>query len=257
MYSLISNQYCDKFGFTPEEVMHMLEYYGLGEYYPILHEWYDGYKFGTAEIYNPWSILCYMEDALSGNFQPRPYWSNTSSNSIIRELVEGADDETRKDLETLLDGSTIEKPIHEDITYGDIYRSQDNLWNFLFFTGYLKAIKEQPEGNQIYLEMSIPNLEIASVYENSISYWFDKKMERTDKSALIRALERRDCEAAEDFINRQLMDTISYFDYAESYYHSFMTGLLKGSGKYIVQSNRESGDGRPDIVLKTANVRKV
>lgn len=256
VYSLISNQYCDKFGFTPEEVMHMLEYYGLGEYYPILHEWYDGYKFGTAEIYNPWSILCYMEDALSGNFQPRPYWSNTSSNSIIRELVEGADDETRKDLETLMDGSTIEKPIHEDITYGDIYRSQDNLWNFLFFTGYLKAIKEQPEGNQIYLEMSIPNLEIASVYENSISYWFDKKMERTDKSALIRALERGDCEAAEDFINRQLMDTISYFDYAESYYHGFMTGLLKGSGKYIVQSNRESGDGRPDIVLKTANVRK-
>ena len=105
--------------------------------------------------------------------------------------------------------------------------------------------------------MSIPNLEIASVYENSISYWFDKKMERTDKSALIRALERGDCEAAEDFINRQLMDTISYFDYAESYYHGFMTGLLKGSGKYIVQSNRESGDGRPDIVLKTANVRKV
>ena len=104
--------------------------------------------------------------------------------------------------------------------------------------------------------MSIPNLEIASVYENSISYWFDKKMERTDKSALIRALERGDCEAAEDFINRQLMDTISYFDYAESYYHGFMTGLLKGSGKYIVQSNRESGDGRPDIVLKTANVRK-
>ena len=257
VYSLISNQYCDKFGFTPEEVMHMLEYYGLGEYYPILHEWYDGYKFGTAEIYNPWSILCYMEDALSGNFQPRSYWSNTLSNNIIRELVEGADDETRKDLETLMDGSTIEKPIHEDITYGDIYRSQDNLWNFLFFTGYLKAIKEQPEGNQIYLEMSIPNLEIASVYENSISYWFDKKMERTDKSALIRALERGDCEAAEDFINRQLMDTISYFDYAESYYHGFMTGLLKGSGKYIVQSNRESGDGRPDIVLKTANVRKV
>ena len=104
--------------------------------------------------------------------------------------------------------------------------------------------------------MNIPNLESASIYEDSISYWFDQRMKQTDRSPLLRALEAGDCQAAEDFINRQLMDTISYFDHAESFYHGFMAGLLTNIGGYRVKSNRESGNGRPDIVMQTPNIRK-
>ena len=155
-----------------------------------------------------------------------------------------------------MNGGSIEKRVHEDITYGDIHQSQDNLWNFLFFTGYLKKISERKEENKLYVTMKIPNIEIATIYEDSISYWFDQRIKATDRSPLREALEAGDCQAAEDFINGQLMDTISYFDHAESFYHGFMAGLLTNIGGYRVQSNRESGNGRPDIVMYTANIRK-
>ena len=189
------------------------------------------------------------------DYLPRSYWSNTSSNSIVREMVAEADDAAKEDLETLMNGGTIEKPVHEDITYADIHQTQDNLWNFLFFTGYLKKVGERKEGRKLYLEMKIPNLELASIYEDSISYWFDQRMKQTDRSPLLRALEAGDCQAIEDFINRQLADTISYYDYAENFYHGFMAGLLVNIGGYRVKSNRESGNGRPDIVMTELRFR--
>ena len=247
--SVLHTRYADSFGFTEEEVQAMLAYYDLSAELPEVKSWYDGYLFNAIEIYNPWSILKYVNDRKDKVTEfALPYWSNTSSNSIIREMVGEADEEAREDLETLINGGTIEKRVHEDITYGDIHQSQDNLWNFLFFTGYLKKIRERKEDNKLYLTMEIPNLEIASIYEDSISYWFDQRMKQTDRSPLLRALEAGDCQAAEDFINRQLMDTISYFDHAESFYHGFMAGLLVNIGGYRVKSNRESGNGRPDIV---------
>ena len=170
-------------------------------------------------------------------------------------MVGEADVDAKRDLETLINGGTIEKPVHEDITYGDIHQTQDNLWNFLFFTGYLKKVGEQKEGNHLKLEMKIPNIEIATIYENSISYWFEQRIKETDRSPLVRALETGDCEAAEDFINRQLADTISYYDYAENFYHGFMAGLLVNIGGYSVKSNRESGNGRPDIVMSELKFR--
>ena len=255
--SILSVNYPGSFGFTEPETQEMMAYFGLSDNYAELKRWYDGYCFGGVEIYNPWSILNYIRMAeVDKNYLPRPYWSNSSSNSIIREMVGEADEETRTDLETLINGGTIEKRVHEDITYGDIHQSQDNLWNFLFFTGYLKKIGERKEQNKLYLTMKIPNLEIASIYEDSISYWFDQRMKQTDRSPLLRALESGDCQAAEDFINRQLMDTISYFDHAESFYHGFLAGLLTNIGGYRVKSNRESGNGRPDIVMQTPNIRK-
>ena len=248
--SILSPHYSDCFGFTESEVKELLAYYDLSDKYQDMKEWYDGYLFGDAEIYNPWSILCYVKTALGKRDSfARPYWSNTSSNSIVRELIEDADENTRRELEILMDGDTIEKPVHEDITYEDIHESMDNLWNFLFFTGYLRAVNQRFENRKIYLEMSIPNEEIASIYENSIAAWFDKKINKIDRNPLIKALEDGDCSAAEDFISAQLMDTISYFDYAENYYHGFMAGLLSGVGSYSVFSNRESGTGRPDIVM--------
>lgn len=249
--SIMGTNYPDCFGFTEPEVMEMAEYFGFADKYPELREWYDGYCFGEdTEIYNPWSILSYLRTAEgSRKALPRPYWSNTSSNDIVRGMVEDADDQTRKELEILMNGGTIEKPVHEDITYGDIHASMNNLWNFLFFTGYLKKIGERLDGTNIFLTLAIPNLEIASVYTNSIYQWFGEKVSRLDTHALIEALETGDCKTAEDFISNQLMDTISYYDYAKRYYHGFMTGLLTNAGGYRVLSNRESGTGRPDIVL--------
>lgn len=256
VHSILSNYYSSSFGFTEGEVRGMLAYYGLGDRFPEVREWYDGYRFGTSEIYNPWSIISYIKNALAADFLPRPYWSNTSSNSIVRELVEEADGETRKELETLMEGGTIEKPVHEEITYGDVHTSKDNLWNFLFFTGYLKAAEKRMEGVDIFLRMSIPNTEVGSVYRQSILSWFGEKVSHTDRTPLIKALEEGDVQAAESFVSDQLLQTISYFDYAENYYHGFLTGLLSGFDQYEVQSNRESGTGRPDLILKTPAIRK-
>ena len=255
--SVLRTEYGDSFGFTESEVEAMLAYYDLQEELPEVKRWYDGYLFNDIEIYNPWSIVNYVYDHDRKITQfALPYWSNSSSNSIIREMVGEADADAKRDLETLINGGTIEKPVHEDITYGDIHQSQDNLWNFLLFTGYLKKVGEQKEGNNLKLEMKIPNIEIATIYENSISYWFEQRIKETDRSPLVRALETGDCEAAEDFINRQLADTISYYDYAENFYHGFMAGLFVNIGGYLVKSNRESGNGRPDIVMQTVQVRK-
>ena len=254
--SVLHTRFGDSFGFTQEEVEGLLAYYDLSEQLEEVKKWYDGYLFNDFEIYNPWSILKYVNDRKDHVTEfALPYWSNTSSNSIVREMVGEADEMAKADLETLMAGGTIEKQVHEDITYGDIHQTQDNLWNFLFFTGYLKKVGERTVGNNLWLEMKIPNIEIATIYENSISYWFEQRMKQTDRSPLVRALETGDCEAAEDFINRQLADTISYYDYAETFYHGFMAGLLVNIGGYRVKSNRESGNGRPDIVMTESKFR--
>ena len=256
--SVLRTEYGDSFGFTESEVEEMLAYYDLQEELTEVKRWYDGYLFNDIEIYNPWSIINYVYDRDRKITQfALPYWSNTSSNSIIREMVGEADQEAKADLETLINGGTIEKPVHEDITYGDIHQSQDNLWNFLFFTGYLKKMSERKDesGESLYLSMAIPNTEIKTIYKNSISYWFEQRMKETDRSPLVRALETGDCEAAENFISEQLFHTISYYDYAENFYHGFMAGLLVNIGGYLVRSNRESGNGRPDIVMTESKFR--
>ena len=254
--SVLHTRFGDSFGFTQEEVEELLAYYGLSEQLEEVKKWYDGYLFNDFEIYNPWSILKYVNDRKDHVTEfALPYWSNTSSNSIVREMVGEADEMAKADLETLMAGGTIEKQVHEDITYGDIHQTQDNLWNFLFFTGYLKKVGERTVGNNLWLEMKIPNIEVATIYENSISYWFEQRMKETDRSPLVRALETGDCEAAENFISEQLFHTISYYDYAENFYHGFMAGLLVNIGGYRVKSNRESGNGRPDIVMTESKFR--
>ena len=248
--TVLHTRYSSGFGFTEDEVKTILEYYDLGSCISEVRKWYDGYLFGGSEIYNPWSILKYVTDHNDKVTEfPLPYWSNTSSNSIVREMIYNADNKTKNELETLMAGGTIEKPVHEDITYEDIHASMDNLWNFLFFTGYLKAGRQRTDGETLYIELAIPNTEIKTIYRQSIMTWFDKNIEKTDRGPLIKALEQGDCKSAEDFISSQLMDTISYFDYAENYYHGFIAGLLSGTDRYIVRSNRESGSGRPDIVM--------
>ena len=254
--SILSAYYNDSFGFTEAEVKEMLAYYGFEDKYDEVKEWYDGYQFGNVEIYNPWSIINYIKESMGknkGNFTiaTKPYWSNTGSNDIIKELAENADSDARADLETLISGGTIKKPAHENITYGDVHANDDNVWNFLFFTGYLKMKDIYIDaGGTTYLELAIPNKEVRQIYKQTIKNWFDARMKSIDNTDLIKALEQGDCEAAQIFINTQLKKTMSYFDTLESFYHGFMAGLLSLTKDYEADSNKESGDGRPDIMLK-------
>ena len=253
----VTSQACGEyFGFTPEEVRGMLDFYGIKENYETVRQWYDGYQFGNAEVYNPWSVINYVDSCrLNKNSLPKPYWSNTSSNNIVRTLVEKADFSVKQEIEDLIEGKTIIKPIHEDITYEDMDSTQDNLWNFLFFTGYLKKIREHQEEETIYMEMAIPNREVRYIYKNTVLRWFEKKVEKKELSPLYESILNGDTEKMEEILSENLMETISFYDYQESYYHGFLAGMLKNIGNYIVLSNRESGNGRPDILLKYPSVK--
>ena len=249
--SLLSNDYSEYFGFTQEEISDLLHYYSLEERQEELKKWYNGYRFGNTEVYNPWSVINYANDKVwNSALFPKPYWSNTSSNSIVRELIETADVSAKKEIEELIAGGTIKKQIHEEITYTDIHVSQDNLWNFLFFTGYLKMTNQSMEGNQIYLDLSIPNEEIRYIYQNTIREWFNQKIKSTDLTPMFQSMLRGDSEAFEDLLKKHLRESISYYDTKEAYYHGFLTGILSGLQDYEILSNREAGNGRPDILLK-------
>ena len=249
--SILSTTYAEHFGFTQNEVDQMLTHYGLEQNRSAVKTWYDGYQFGDTEVYNPWSVISYVNSCYKDkNSLLRPYWSNTSSNSIVRTLVERADLSVKQEIEALIEGKTITKPIHEDITYDDMDSTQDNLWNFLFFTGYLKKISEHQDGEDILVEMAIPNSEVRYIYKNMVMRWFEEKTKTKELSPLYESLLNGDREKMAEILSENLMETISFYDYQESYYHGFLAGMLKNIGNYIVQSNRESGNGRPDILGK-------
>lgn len=257
--SITRNEYGEYFGFVQAEVDAMLRDYGMEDKSTVVKQWYDGYQFGSTEVYNPWSIINFVKVHVSDRDAiPVPYWANTSSNSIVKSLVERMDDEggqMQGQLEHLMNGGTIEKPIHEDITYDSIYDSEDNLWNFLFFTGYLKKIAVRQEGEGRIVTMAIPNMEVSYIYKNTIHTWFEKKQRGFDMSPLFTAIEEGDTDRMEKEISGFLSKTISYFDYGESYYHGFLSGLLQMTSKYRVLSNREAGLGRADIILQTPRIR--
>ena len=248
--SVRSDNFSEAFGFTESETMQMLADYGLTDKADEVREWYDGYLFGNQEIYNPWSVTKYVYGQLDRpDSYPEPYWSNTSSNSIIKDLVFRADESVREELDTLIQGGTIEKRIHEDITYADVYESEDNIWNFLFFTGYMKKVSERQEGEDIYVSMRIPNLEIKSIYRHQIRFWFDKIVAGANRDELYAAIVRKDTGTIENILTDLLERSISTFDSDESFYHGYLLSMLTGFPSYRVKSNREEGDGRPDIIL--------
>ena len=254
--SITNKTFAEHFGFTQEEVEQMLRDYGLEENLETVRQWYDGYQFGETEVYNPWSVINYVNSCYNNKKEfAKPYWSNTSSNSIVRNLVEHADISVKQEIEALIEGGTIEKPIHEDITYDDMDSTEDNLWNFLFFTGYLKKISERQEGETIYMEMAIPNSEVRYVYKNAVLRWFEEKTKKKELTPLYESMLNGDAEKMAEILSENLMETISFYDYQESYYHGFLAGMLKNIGNYIVQSNRESGNGRPDILVRYPSVR--
>lgn len=166
--SILDKKYSEHFGFSEAELLELMTYYGVENRFPIMKEWYDGYLFGNVEVYNPWSVIKFLYDLYSDvNAVPRPYWINTSSNDIIRELIAWADRETKGQLEALLKGETLDIQVHEEITYEDIYDSGENLWNLLYFTGYLTKAGEYFKESSIYLQVCIPNTEVKTIYQNT------------------------------------------------------------------------------------------
>ena len=254
--SVTDDSCSEYFGFTQQDVDQMLAFYDLSDRTEAVKQWYDGYCFGNTEVYNPWSVINFVSSCRRNrNALPRPYWSNTSSNDIVRILVEKSDLSVRREIETLIEGCSITKPVHEDITYEDMQSTQDNLWNFLFFTGYLKKLREFQEEENIYIEMTIPNREVRYIYKNTVLHWFEEKTEKKELSPLYESILNGDAGKMAEILSENLMETISFYDYQESYYHGFLAGMLKNIGNYIVLSNREAGNGRPDIVLKYPSIR--
>ncbi|MBE6842417.1 MAG: AAA family ATPase [Ruminococcus sp.] len=251
VYPITENAFSQYFGFTEDEVKQAVEFYNLEKYFPKIKQWYNGYKFGSTEIYNPWSVLKYLQSALNNDTaRPEPYWSNTSSNDIIRQIIFEGDENIKYKIEELINGGHVTAPIYEDITYRNVKINSDYIWSFLLFTGYLKPIDFFKNEHHITcFKGVIPNIEISTIYRSTIMQWFEEKLNSTPRNELFDALLNEDTETIEDTLSDWLDETISYYDSKENYYHGFLTGMLTGFKGYTVKSNRESGDGRPDILI--------
>ncbi len=254
--SILDQQYSEHFGFTESEVLQMMQYYGVESRFSTMKEWYNGYTFGDTEVYNPWSVVNYMSD-LNAKLTvfPRSYWINTSSNDIIKDLIVRADRETKSQIETLLRGDTLDIQVHEEVTYEDMYSNNENLWNFLYFTGYLTKEREYFKESIIFLKVLIPNIEVKTIYQSTILNWMKGNIKKENFHDLYQAIEDGNEDKMRDILNSQLFQTISFFDSAENFYHGFLTGILSQSENYLVKSNRESGDGRSDITVKSPSLR--
>jgi hypothetical protein len=254
--SILSTRYDEFFGFTQSEVDEMLAYYEIESAAEILKTWYDGYLFGKKEVYNPWSVNKWVADRIDDeDCLPRPYWVNTSSNDIVRHLIDCADSEMKQDLETLIAGGTITKAIHEDITYDEIEKKPRHLWNFLFFTGYLKKTGRgfMYDNDQLMLELTIPNIELRYIYKNKIQEWFSETITAKNLDAFYCAILSGNVEFFQSELSALLASSISFMDAAENFYHGFMVGILSRLNDYLVKSNRESGNGRSDLVMYGVN----
>ena len=250
-YSITKNKFSQYFGFTQAEMQEILQTFSLEQYAGTIAKWYDGYRFGLTEIYNPWSVLNCIDSYLQNDMVAcEPYWSNTSSNRIVKRLIEESNERTKSMVEELINGTPIHTQIFEDVTYGTIDVNQDYIWSFLLFTGYLKIISCETVGDETYYDMVIPNVEIKSIYKNTIRSWFIDHVNRDSRTDILESVIHADAEKLEDLLCTWLTNTISCFDEQENYYHGFVTGLVSGFNGYMVVSNRESGNGRFDLVVK-------
>ena len=256
IFSITNVLFDEELGFTDNEVLSMAEYYGYGYRFDLIKEWYDGYRFGNADVYCPWDVINYIyllgsePDAI-----PKPFWINTSDNDIIRNFIQMAKPGTRKELEQLMAGEAIPKKINQELTYRDLYSSIDNLWSILFTTGYLT--QRGREEDEVYL-LAIPNLEIRKTFIDQILEWFQREARRDAPmlDAFCAAFARGDAQAVEDRFNAYLSRTISIRDTSvrknrkENFYHGILLGLLSHREDWYIRSNAESGDGYSDILVE-------
>ncbi|MDD6763382.1 MAG: AAA family ATPase [Clostridiales bacterium] len=248
--SILSDSYSESFGFVQSEVDELMRYYDIEQKRGEMKDWYDGYLFGKSEVYNPWSVLNQIKTwARDKDAFAVPWWANTSSNSIIRTLIGQSDDETKAIVERLIHGGNVRTYLKETVTYGDLTESNENIWSFLFFTGYLKVEAFKKTGTKILYSLVIPNLEIHDCYTDIIMQYFDTYKRAVNKDELYKALLSRDAAGFAGPITRLLKSSISFYDNKESFYHGLVSGLLAGNIYYKVKSNREAGNGRSDLML--------
>ena len=238
------------FGFTDEEVRAMLSAYGLESHYEETRTWYDGYRFGGQDVYCPWDVINYCDDLLSNPRQkPRAYWMNTSGNDMVRRLIDrSTNGTTQMEIERLIAGETITKTLNEQLTHNEVDASIENIWSLLYMTGYLTAV-DYPDGNRY--ELRIPNREVREIYMKQVLSWFeDKASAETDKlTNLYAAFETGDVDTIKEILDEQLLDTVSFYDARESFYHGFLLALLSTCASWNVSSNIETGKGRSDIIV--------
>lgn len=255
----IADVRCDEyFGFTDDEVLRLLDYYGFSEQYHTVKEWYDGYHFGHSEVYCPWDVICYVDDLCQDpEACPQEYWMNTSSNDIIHTFLSRAKSATvKRQIERLMDGETIIQTIQDKLTYKEMYDSIENMWSVLFMTGYLTQ-HGKAQGRK--RPLVIPNIEIKNIFSEQILEYFFENEKQDGKSIdiLCNALKNGDSEGAEIQFTYYLNRIISIRDTAvqkkdkENFYHGMLLGLLGFKESWSVSSNRESGDGFADILIET------
>ncbi len=250
--TISSSHLNEYFGFTQEDVEQILKDADCLEHAADIKNWYDGYHFGDLDVYCPWDVMNYLRD-LQRNPKAKPasYWKNTSDNSIIRSFIDYRGRKISQKLETLLSGGYILQKVEEDLTYDYLHSSEENLWSILYLTGYLTRVREDDLPTPLPEETSaliIPNTEVREIFETTIQKWFDESAQTWNLTTLFDAMWSGDAETLTAEINKLLYKTISYHDYREDFYHAFLTGILAGSG-CAVESNREHGEGRSDIVM--------
>lgn len=263
--SITDSRFDEQFGFTDSEVKKLLSDYGMDSHFDEVKEWYDGYHFGRADVYCPWDVINHADHLRDdSDAKPQTYWINSSGNSLVRRLINRADSSTKDEIERLIAGEAIEKVIRQDLTYDEIENSIDNIWSVLFTTGYLTQIGEVklPDSESYAYMLVIPNKEVREVFVLQIQEWFKAVVanDNDTMSLLSKAILDKD----EAILARQLnivmgrmisiLDTKAPDDMKENFYHGLLLGLLRGSNPdWLIKSNRESGDGFSDILIKPEN----
>ena len=256
IFSVTDPRFSQWFGFTAGEIREMLDYYGFADKSEDIREWYDGYRFGSTDIYCPWDVINYVSLLLADPLaKPQAFWINTSGNDIIRRFISMATGSTRREIERLVDGESVAKPVNQNLTYRDLYKNIGNLWSVLFATGYLTQRGEREDGA---LQLAIPNKEIRQIFAEQILDWFQEEARRDTPrlDAFCDSFPRGDAHTAEALFGAYLARTISVRDAGgrkgrrESFYHGVLLGLLSHREDWVLSSNAEAGEGYSDILAE-------
>ena len=257
IFSITDLRFDEQFGFTEDEVEKMLKDYQLETHLASMKEWYDGYRFGDADIYCPWDVINRVDDLCdTPEAEPKCYWINSSGNALVKRFVSIANRTTQNEIERLIAGEPIEKSLRLDLTYDEIDKSIDNIWSVLFTTGYLTQVGMTEQGAY---KLVIPNKEVRTVYISQIQEWFKQKIadNAEQMTSFWKAVEDGNAEEIEQYLNRTLSNTISVFDTKapekENSYHTFLAGMLTGNTDWVVKSNVEAGEGFADIIIELQN----
>ena len=250
--TIVSSHLNEYFGFTQKEVNKILSDADAITYADLIKEWYDGYHFGNYDIYCPWDVMNYILDLqYNPKAEPQSYWKNTSDNAIIRSFIDYSGSNITRKLEVLMSGGHIFQHIDEYLTYDYLHSDEDNIWSILYLTGYLTQVKEDV-GRKLddskMTALTIPNKEIRDIFETTVIKWFDDSARMWNRKALFDAVWSGNSESITYEMNKLLRKTISYHDYREDFYHAFLAGIFAGAG-YMVDSNKEHGEGRSDVVV--------